>query len=82
MLREGSIARMLAWSRVGAAANFLSARSPAPAEGRVYVEPASVLEAALALTPAVRLDHGYLPNDFTIHLYKTPAWARPEGNSP
>ena len=77
-----TLARMLDWSRVGAAANFLSARSPSPAEGRVYVEPATVLEMALGLTPAVRLDHGYLPNDFTIHLYKTPAWARPQGNSP
>ena len=79
---EPTLARMLAWSRQGAAANFLSARTPAQAAGRVYVEPTDLLAAALRLTPAVRLDHGYLPNDFTVHLYKTPAWARPEGNTP
>lgn len=79
---EPTLARMLAWSRVGVAVNFLSARSQAPAPGRVYVEPAELLATALALTPAVRLDHGYLPNDFTLHLYKTPAWAQPEGTTP
>jgi hypothetical protein len=65
---------MFEWARVGAAANFLSRRSPAPAEARVYVDPAELLELGLLLTPAVRLDHSYLPNDFTLHLYKTPAW--------
>ena len=44
------------------------------AENRVYVDPAEALEMALALTPAVRLDHSYLPNDFTLYLEKTPAW--------
>ena len=69
-----TIERMFGWARVGAAANFLSRRSPAPAEARVYVEPAEMLELGLELTPAARLDHTYLPNDFTLHLYKTPAW--------
>jgi SAM-dependent methyltransferase len=73
-----TVARMFAWSRVGAAVNFLSRRSPAPAEARVYVDPAEMLELGLELTPAVRVDHTYLPNDFTLHLYKTPAW---EGES-
>jgi SAM-dependent methyltransferase len=77
-----ALRRMFDWCRIGAAANFLSARSPSPAAARVYVQPAELLRAALELTPAVRLDHGYLPNDFTVHLYKTPAWALPEGNSP
>jgi SAM-dependent methyltransferase len=79
---EPTLRRMLGWCRVGIAVNFLSARSEAPAPARVYVDPAEMLRTALALTPAVRLDHGYLPNDFTLHLYKTPAWAQPEGNSP
>jgi hypothetical protein len=48
-------------------------------EGRVYVDPSEMLRAAMELTPAVQLDHGYLPNDFTLHLYRTPAWARTEG---
>lgn len=69
-----TLGRMFSWCRVGMAVNFLSARSPRHAAQRVYVEPCEALEAAFALTPAVRLDHTYLPNDFTIHLYKTPAW--------
>jgi len=40
----------------------------------VYVDPAEILEMGLALTPAARIDHSYLPNDFTLHLYKTPPW--------
>jgi SAM-dependent methyltransferase len=76
-----TLARMFGWAGEGMAANFLSGRSRDHAEGRVYVDPAEALEIALALTPAVRLDHGYLPNDFTIHLDKTPAWERgPRGN--
>jgi len=69
-----TLERMLAWSRTGMAANFLSTRSPQPVDGRIYVDPAKALEAALALTPAVRLNHTYLPNDFTLFLYKTPEW--------
>lgn len=74
-----TVARMFDWARVGVAANFLSRRSPTPAEARVYVDPAEMLELGLELTPAARLDHTYLPNDFTLHLYKTPAW---EGERP
>jgi hypothetical protein len=33
-----------------------------------------VLEFALTLTPAVRLDHTYLPNHFTLCPYRTPPW--------
>ena len=69
-----TLRRMFSWARIGISANFLSARSPRHAARRVYVEPAEVLAQAFELTPAVRLDHTYLPNDFTIHLYKTPAW--------
>lgn len=69
-----TVARMFEWAGVGLAVNFLSRHSPAHAEARVYVDPAEMLEIALALTPCARLDHTYLPNDFTLHLYKTPAW--------
>lgn len=69
-----TLTRLFGWCRVGMSANFLSARSPKPAAQRVYVEPCEALEIAFALTPSVRLDHTYLPNDFTIHLDKTPAW--------
>ena len=68
--------RMFDWARHGMAANFLSCRSAAPVDGRVYVDPAEALQMALDLTPAARLDHSYLPNDFTIYLDKTPAWQR------
>jgi ubiquinone/menaquinone biosynthesis C-methylase UbiE len=69
-----TIERMFEWAGVGVAVNFLSRRSPAPAEARVYVDPPAALALGLALTPSVRLDHTYLPNDFTLHLYKNPAW--------
>ncbi len=54
--------------------NFLSARYASQVDDRIYVEPGKALEAALELTPAVRVDHNYLPNDFTLHLYQTPSW--------
>lgn len=77
-----TLERMYAWCRVGISVNFLSTRYPKPVEGRIYVEPEKALAAALALTPAVRLDHNYLPNDFTLHLYKSPAWERVEARMP
>ena len=76
-----TLRRMFEWARVGMACNFLSQRSLEPAENRVYVDPAEALEMALALTPAVRLDHAYLPNDFTIYLDKMPAWSRGSGGA-
>ena len=69
-----SLARMFGWSRIGLAVNFLSARYASQVDDRIYVEPGKALEAALELTPAVRVDHNYLPNDFTLHLYQTPSW--------
>ena len=69
-----TLERMLDWAEVGLAANFLSTRSPAPVENRIYVDPCKALEAAMKLTPAARVNHAYLPNDFTLYLYKTPAW--------
>src|SRR5260221_14587429 len=66
--------RLFAWSRIGTAMNFLSTRTANPAEARIYIDPCKALEAAFTLSPAARLDHTYLPNDFTLYLYKTPAW--------
>jgi SAM-dependent methyltransferase len=77
-----TLERMFRWARVGMAANFLSRRSPAPAEARVYVDPGETLAMGLELTPAARLDHTYLPNDFTLHLYKTPAWEGEKETTP
>jgi hypothetical protein len=70
-----SLERIVRWARIGAAVNFLSAAYPNPAENRIYVEPGKALEAGLTLAPAVRLDHTYLPNDFTLYLYRSPQWA-------
>ena len=70
-----SVERMVGWARIAVAVNFLSASYPTPAENRIYVEPGKALEAALTLAPAVRLDHSYLPNDFTLYLYRSPMWA-------
>ena len=69
-----TLARMCGWATAGCAANFLSIRPAAQAEARVYVDPAEALRIGLTLTPAVRLDHSYLPNDFTLYMFPTPAW--------
>ena len=79
---QPTLARMFSWSREGLAVNFLSSRSPRHAEGRVYLDPAQVLEMGLELTPAARLDHTYLPNDFTLYLYNTPAWQGDKERTP
>ena len=76
-----TLRRMFDWAGVGVATNFLSQRSLEPAENRVYVDPAEALEMGLALSSAVRLDHSYLPNDFTLYLDKTPAWERGAGDA-
>ncbi len=77
-----TLERLFQWSRAGVAVNFLSARSPEPVDGRLYVEPSEALRWAFDLTPAVRLDHGYLPNDFTLLLYRTPQWREPPPGAP
>ncbi|HZQ72216.1 MAG TPA: class I SAM-dependent methyltransferase [Burkholderiales bacterium] len=69
-----TLERLFALCRRGLAVNFLSARAPRRSAARVYVDPAEMLELGLGLTPAARLDHSYLPNDFTLLLYRTPPW--------
>jgi SAM-dependent methyltransferase len=73
-----SLERMFALCRRAIAVNFLSARAERHAARSLYVEPAAVLEEALRLTPAVALRHDYLPNDFTIYMYRERPW--PQGN--
>jgi len=73
-----SVARMLEWCRIGAAVNFLSASYKRQVPGRVYVHPALAVAYAVAHAPAIRLDHTYLPNDFTLYLYKTTSWTGAE----
>ena len=69
-----TLERLFAIAGIGLAVNFLSGCAPARSPGRLYVHPADVLQYALRLTPAVRLDHTYMPNDFTLSLYKKPVW--------
>ena len=76
-----TLQRLFCWSREGCAANFLSQVSPRHAEARVYVDPCEVLHLGLQLTPAARLDHSYLPNDFTLFLYPQPPWAEEKAST-
>ncbi len=69
-----TLASLFEWCKVGVAVNFLSARTPQKAGNRLYIDPCEALEWAFALTPCVRVDHTYLPNDFTLFMYRTPAW--------
>lgn len=69
--------------RRGAAVNFLSARAEQRAPDRLYLPARDLLDVAFELTPAVVLRHDYLPNDFTLLLYRERSWdtarARREG---
>jgi SAM-dependent methyltransferase len=69
-----TLERLFGMTGIGLAVNFLSAWAPARSRGRLYVQPADLLQYALRLTPAVRLDHSYMPNDFTLSLYRKPQW--------
>ena len=57
--------------RDGVAVNFLSRRAPRLRRRACTSTRREMLNLALQLTPAVRLDHSYLPNDFTLYLYES-----------
>src|SRR5690606_1161311 len=69
-----TLERMFSLCRRAVAVNFLSARAAHQAERSEYLEPTAVLHAALRITPAVTLRHDYLPNDFTLYLYRERRW--------
>jgi len=71
---QPTLERLFDLTRFGLAVNFLSRRAPARSPGRLYLHPADVLQFALKLTPAVRLDHTYMPNDFTVCMYRRLPW--------
>ena len=77
-----SLERLFQWARLGVAANFLSQRYRQQVEGRLYVDPAEALDWGLSMTPAVRIDHAYLPNDFTLFLFRTPSWMEDASGGP
>jgi SAM-dependent methyltransferase len=72
---QPTLERLFDLARIGLAVNFLSCRAPTRSPGRLYLQPADVLQFALKLTPAVRLDHTYMPNDFTVCLYRRLPWS-------
>jgi SAM-dependent methyltransferase len=69
-----TVEHLFSLANIGLAVNFLSGCTPRRAPGRLYVYPWDMLQLALGLTPAVRLDHAYLPNDFTLCMYTMPPW--------
>ena len=71
---QPTLERLFGIAGTGLAVNFLSGCAPTRSPGRLYVHPTDVLQYAMRLTPAVRLDHTYMPNDFTLCMYKQPAW--------
>jgi SAM-dependent methyltransferase len=71
---QPTLERLYSMARIGLAVNFLSRRAPRRSPGRLYLHAADVLEFAFRLTAAVRMDHTYMPNDFTLYLYRTPPW--------
>lgn len=71
---RATLEHLFSLASIGFAVNFLSGCAPRRSPGRLYVYPWDMLQLALGMTPAVRLDHAYLPNDFTLCLYKTPPW--------
>jgi len=75
---QPTLERLFDLTRIGLAVNFLSRCALSCSPGRLYLHPADVLQFALKLTPAVRLEHTYLPNDFTLCLYRRPPWESDE----
>jgi SAM-dependent methyltransferase len=69
-----TLEHLFSLAHIGMAVNFLSCRAPTRSPGRLYLQPADVLQFAFELTPAVKLDHTYLPNDFTLCLYRKLPW--------
>jgi trans-aconitate methyltransferase len=73
-LLSPALTRLFSWCTLGMAAAFPSMRSPVRPAHQARIDPAAAVKAALRLTPAVRLAHDYLPVDFTVYLYRVPAW--------
>ncbi|MEZ0227254.1 MAG: cyclopropane-fatty-acyl-phospholipid synthase family protein [Planctomycetota bacterium] len=69
-----TLEKLLSLAGRAVAVNFLSLRAPKQAARSLYLEPTELLAQALSLTPAVSLRHDYLPNDFTLYLYREPRW--------
>jgi len=63
--------KMFNLCNIGIGANFLSALSPNQKDGRYYADPSYVLVNTMNfISKKVILRHDYLPNDFTVFVYK------------
>jgi ubiquinone/menaquinone biosynthesis C-methylase UbiE len=69
---ESMIRKMYSLARKGVGVNMLSSHAPDSGNeaGIHFYVPEKLLNFALSITPDVILRHDYLPNDFTLYLYK------------
>ncbi|MBP7860908.1 class I SAM-dependent methyltransferase [bacterium] len=64
------ITRLFSLCKVGIAFNSLSTKSTTKDPSEFYADPAEVLDFCLKITPRCILRHDYLPNDFTVHMFR------------
>jgi SAM-dependent methyltransferase len=62
--------QMFKHSAIGFAGSLTSNQSPKQTADTYYYDPAAITNKVLTITRNFRLDHSYLPNDFTIFCYK------------
>ncbi len=70
---EPIITHMFSLCKTALAFNLLSASTPASMQDTksfTYYSPSKILDICLKLTPYIELKQAYLPNDFTVYLYK------------
>ncbi len=69
---ESLIRQMYSLARKGVGVNMLRSRTPdsCSGSGMYFYVPEHMLKFALSITPNVILRHDYLPNDFTLYLYR------------
>ena len=67
---EKIVRRMFALCRMGVAFNTLSLRADWMRSDEFYADPVEVLNLCQSVTRRVILRHDYLPNDFTVYLYR------------
>ncbi len=72
-LMESAIKKMFALARKGVAFNALSSFTPEHQQDRKtfhYYDPLQIIRFSLTLTRFVEFKQSYLPNDFTVYLYR------------
>jgi len=64
------VKRMFNLCRLGLAFNVMSIQADFKEQDEYYADPKTELAFCRSLTPNVRLDHGYMPHDFTVFMTK------------